>query len=105
MWQAAPGADPAEALGRARPVFAAGFYLDAVQDRLVVRPVRALAGLLKTVDERVVDAAVEGTGTTTTRLGTLVAAAHRAMLPRAAVAVFTGALLLGVVAAWWGAAS
>jgi NADH-quinone oxidoreductase subunit L len=71
----------------------------------VVRPVRALAGLLKTMDERVVDAAVEGTGTTTTRLGTLVASVHRAALPRAAVALFTGALLLGVVAAWWGAAS
>ncbi|HEV7964376.1 MAG TPA: NADH-quinone oxidoreductase subunit L [Actinoplanes sp.] len=105
MWQAAPGADPADALGRARPVFANGFYLDEVQDRLVVRPVRALAGLLKTVDERVVDAAVEGTGTTTTRLGTLVASVHRAALPRAAVALFTGALLLGVVAAWWGVAS
>jgi NADH-quinone oxidoreductase subunit L len=105
MWQAAPGADPAGALGRARPVFANGFYLDEVQDRLVVRPVRALAGLLKTMDERVVDAAVEGTGTTTTRLGTLVASVHRAALPRAAVALFTGALLLGVVAAWWGAAS
>jgi NADH-quinone oxidoreductase subunit L len=104
-WQAVPGADPAAALGRARPVFANGFYLDAVQDRLVVRPVRALAGLLKTVDERVVDAAVEGTGTTTTRLGALVASAHRAALPRAAAAVFTGALLLGVAAAWWGAAS
>ena len=105
LWHAAPGTDPAVVFGRARPVFAAGFHLDAVQERLVVRPVRALAGLLKTVDERVVDAAVEGTGTTTTRLGTLAAAAHRAALPRAAVAVFAGALLLGVVAAWWGAAS
>jgi NADH-quinone oxidoreductase subunit L len=105
MWQASPATDPADALGPLRPVFAAGFYLDEVQDRLVVRPVRALAGLLKTMDERVVDAAVEGTGTTTTRLGALVDAAHRATLPRAAAAVFTGALLLGVVAAWWGAAS
>ena len=105
MWQASPATDPADALGPLRRVFATGFYLDEVQDRLVVRPVRALAGLLKTVDERVVDAAVEGTGTTTTRLGVLVETAHRATLPRAAAAVFTGALLLGVVAAWWGAAS
>ena len=36
---------------------------------------------------------------------TLLAAAHRAALPRAAVAVFTGALLLGAVAAIYGAAS
>ena len=105
MWQASPGTDPAGVFGKARPVFANAFYLDAVQERLVVRPVKALAALLKVVDERVVDAAVEGTGTTTTRLGTFMDTAHRASLPRAAAAVFTGALLLGVVAAWWGAAS
>jgi NADH-quinone oxidoreductase subunit L len=103
LWHTARGDDPAVALGRIRPVFANAFYLDAVQDAVVVRPVRALAGLLKTVDERVVDAAVEGTGTTTTRLGGLVDSAHRAALPRAAVAVFTGALLLGLVVVVWGA--
>jgi NADH-quinone oxidoreductase subunit L len=100
-----PGVDPAVALGRARPLFASGFHLDAVQDRLVVRPVRALAALLKLTDERVVDATVEGTGVATTRAGSLLASAHRAALPRAAAAVFTGALLLGVVAAIYGAAS
>jgi NADH-quinone oxidoreductase subunit L len=105
LWRAAPADDPALALGRARPVLANGFYLDNVQDLLVVRPVRALAGLLTTVDQRVVDAAVEGAGTSTTRLGTVLAGAHRAMLPRAAVAVFTGALLLGVVAAIYGASA
>jgi NADH-quinone oxidoreductase subunit L len=105
LWRAAPGADPALALGRLRPVFANGFYLDAVQDRVIVRPVRALAGFVRTVDERVVDAAVEGTGTSATRLGGLLATVHRAGLPRAAVAVFTGALLLGVVAAIYGASS
>jgi NADH-quinone oxidoreductase subunit L len=105
LWRATPGVDPAEALGRLQPVFANAFYLDAVQDRLVVRPVRALAGLLKTVDERGVDGVVEGTGTSTTRLGTLLAAAHRGALPRAAAAVFMGALLLGVVVAIYGAAS
>ncbi|MDT5039063.1 MAG: NADH-quinone oxidoreductase subunit [Actinoplanes sp.] len=105
MWQASPGTDPALALGRLRPVFANGFYLDAVQDTVIVRPVRALAAALTIVDERVVDAAVEGAGTTTTRFGTLVAAAHRAALPRAVAAVFAGTLLLGVVVAWWGAAS
>jgi NADH-quinone oxidoreductase subunit L len=103
LWRAVPGVDPVAALGRLQPVLASGFYLDAVQDRLVVRPVRALAGAIKTVDERVVDGAVEGTGMTTTWLGSLLSAAHRAALPRAAVAVFTGALLLGVVAAIWGA--
>jgi NADH-quinone oxidoreductase subunit L len=49
-------------------------------------------------DERVVDAAVEGTGTTTTHVGGALAAAHRFALPAAALLVFTGALVLTVVA-------
>ncbi|MEV6601307.1 NADH-quinone oxidoreductase subunit L [Actinoplanes sp. NPDC051346] len=105
LWHTAPGADPALALGRLRPLFAAGFRLDDLQDRLIVRPVRAIAGAVRLADERVVDAAVEGTGTSTTRLGALLATAHRAALPRAATAVLTGALVLGVVAAIYGAAS
>jgi NADH-quinone oxidoreductase subunit L len=105
IWRAVPGVDPANALGRVRPVFASGFHLDAAQNILVVRPVRALATSLKLIDERVVDGTVEGTGIATTRFGTLLATAHRAALPRAAVAVFTGALLLGVVAAIYGASS
>ncbi|GAA2488618.1 NADH-quinone oxidoreductase subunit 5 family protein [Winogradskya humida] len=104
LWHTAPGVDPAQALGRLRPLFAAGFHLDQVQDLLVVRPVRALADAVRLLDEKVVDAAVEGTGTTTTRLGTVLAGAHRAALPRAAVAVLGGALLLGVLAAIVGVA-
>jgi NADH-quinone oxidoreductase subunit L len=55
------------------------------------------------VDKRVVDAAVEGTGTTAGRLGGVLNGAHRAMLPRAAVAVFAGALVLSLAAAIYGA--
>ncbi|GIE96164.1 NADH-quinone oxidoreductase subunit 5 family protein [Paractinoplanes rishiriensis] len=102
LWRMVPGVDPAAVLGPARPFLAAGFKLDAVQDRLVVRPVRALAGLAKTTDERVVDAAVVGAGTTTTEVGTVMAALHRIALPGAVVTVFAGALLLVI---WYGAAS
>jgi NADH-quinone oxidoreductase subunit L len=102
LWRAAPGADPAEALGRLRPVFARAFYLDEVQDLLIVRPVRALAGGVRTVDEQVVDGAVEGSGAGATRLGGLLALAHRAALPRAAVAVLAGAVLLAAAAAYGG---
>jgi NADH-quinone oxidoreductase subunit L len=105
LWWAVPGADPALALGRTRAFLAAGFRLDEVQNRLVVRPVKALARFVTATDEHVVDAAVEGTGTTTTRLGGLLDASHRVALPGAAILVLTGALLLGVVAAWYGAAS
>jgi NADH-quinone oxidoreductase subunit L len=102
LWLAVPGVDPAVALGPARSLFAAGFRLDDVQNRLIVRPVRALAAYARTTDERVVDAAVEGTGTTATELGSLLNAAHRFALPGAVVTVFAGALLLAV---WYGAAS
>ena len=105
LWWAVPGVDPAVALGPARSLFAAGFRLDAVQDRLVVRPARALARVVAATDERVVDAAVEGTGTTTSRLGAVLHAAHRIALPGAAVLLFTGALVLGALAVWYGAAS
>ncbi|GIF19503.1 NADH-quinone oxidoreductase subunit L [Actinoplanes tereljensis] len=102
LWRAVPGVDPAAVLGPVRPFFAAGFRLDDVQDRLVVRPVRQLARLAKATDERVVDATVEGTGTSTTWLGELVNDMHRVALPWAALIVFAGALLLTV---WFGAAS
>jgi NADH-quinone oxidoreductase subunit L len=104
IWRAVPGVDPAAALGRARPLFAAGFRLDDVQHRLVVVPVRALARLVAAADVRVVDGAVMGTGTATTGFGRLLAAGHRVALPVAAIAVCAGALVLGLVA-WLGAAA
>ncbi len=105
LWQLVPGEDPARELGRARPLFAAGFEIDKIQTRLLVRPTRALARLVRRADERIVDAAVDGTGTLTTRLGAVLTTVHRAPLPRAATAVLAGALLLGVVAAIVGAAA
>ncbi|KUL30193.1 NADH-quinone oxidoreductase subunit 5 family protein [Actinoplanes awajinensis] len=101
LWWAAPGVDPVEALGRARPLFASGFHLDTVQGVLIVRPAKALARLVTVADEQVVDAAVEGTGTATRELGGMFAEAHRVALSGAAVLVFLGALVLGVVA-WLG---
>ncbi len=103
QWRTVPGGDPAVVLGRARPLVAAGLRLDAVQDRLVVRPVRALAAAVTAVDEQVIDAAVEGTGSTTSRLGRRLADGHRIALPDAAVLVLAGVLVLTVVAACWGA--
>ena len=102
LWRRAPAADPAAALGRLRPVFAGAFYLDDVQDALVVRPVRALARRAAQGRRAGGGRAVEGTGTGATRLGGLLAPAHRAGLPRAAVAVLAGALLIGVAAALFG---
>ncbi|WP_127499820.1 NADH-quinone oxidoreductase subunit 5 family protein [Actinoplanes solisilvae] len=105
LWREVPGVDPATALGPARPLLAAGFRFDDLQDRFIVRPTRALARAVTTVDEKVVDATVEGTGTTTSRVGEALAYAHRMSLPAAAAAVLAGALLLGAVAVLFGAAA
>ncbi|GAA1762267.1 NADH-quinone oxidoreductase subunit L [Luedemannella helvata] len=104
-WRLRP-AEPAAVLGPLRPVFAAGFHLDAVQDTLVVRPVRALARGARRADESLVDGIVEGTGESTVELGTAVANAHRGGVPRALTAVLSGAVVLGVAAVaitqgWW----
>ncbi|GAA1600633.1 NADH-quinone oxidoreductase subunit L [Actinoplanes couchii] len=101
LWLA--GFDPAQALGRARPLLAAGFRIDDLQDRLLVRPAKVLARWVTAGDIRIVDAAVTGTGTGTTAVGQALKEAHRLPLPAAAVAVCAAALLLGAIA-WWGAA-
>jgi NADH-quinone oxidoreductase subunit L len=71
IWQRRPSADPALALGRAGPVFAAAFYVDDVYDRAIVRPVRALAAFVVRFDGRVVDGAVVGAGRGARTLGGL----------------------------------
>jgi NADH-quinone oxidoreductase subunit L len=102
VWRRAPAADPARVLGRARPVLVNAFYLDAVQDFLVVRPVLALARLARRADERVVDGAVEGAGSGAVGAGRLLALAHAAGLGRYATAVLGGAALLVAAAALTG---
>jgi NADH-quinone oxidoreductase subunit L len=73
-WRRDPAADPARVLGRrVRAALAAGLYGDAVQDALVVRPVRRAARLVWTLDARVVDGAVEGGGSGALRLGRVLA--------------------------------
>jgi NADH-quinone oxidoreductase subunit L len=98
-WQRAPEADPALALGPARVVLAEAFYLDQVQDFLVVRPVQALARAVRRADESIVDGAVEATGRGTRSLGAVLSSLHRAALPRAATAVLAAAVLFALAAA------
>jgi len=62
VWNRDPAQDPVRLLGPVRPLLLDGFRVDAVYGVLVVRPVLALARLVVRADERVVDAAVEGTG-------------------------------------------
>jgi NADH-quinone oxidoreductase subunit L len=67
LWRPAPDADPAAALGRARPAFETGFGVDAVYDRLLIRPLRVLAGAVVLADNEIVSAAVQGSGGATVR--------------------------------------
>jgi NADH-quinone oxidoreductase subunit L len=63
LWRRRPAEDPVAVIGR--PIYALfdnGFYLDALYDRTIVRPTKALARAVVTVDDRGVDAAVVGTG-------------------------------------------
>ena len=99
IWRRSPAEDPQWVLGPLRPLFANAFYLDNVQDALVVRPTVALARAVRRGDESGVDGLVEGTGRATVGLGAAVAALHRASLPRAASAVLGGAVILGALAA------
>ncbi|GAB4048949.1 NADH-quinone oxidoreductase subunit 5 family protein [Catellatospora paridis] len=97
-WRRADGGDPAAVLGTAGPFLAGGLGLDTVQDRLVVRPVRALSRAVTLVDVSGVDGAVNGLGRATTGAGAGLAAWHRATLPRALAGILVGAVLVTVTA-------
>jgi NADH-quinone oxidoreductase subunit L len=84
--------DPLDVLPhRARTALAAGLGVDAVQDRLVVRPVRALARVVTGADREVVDAYVRG--------GAVLARGAGRGLRRASTGVATGYLAWVVVGA------
>lgn len=69
VWNRDPALDPARRLGRLRPVFDRAFYVDEAYEVLIVRPVRALAQVVVTIDDKGIDAAVEGTAGIARRLG------------------------------------
>ncbi|WP_027659983.1 NADH-quinone oxidoreductase subunit 5 family protein [Salinispora fenicalii] len=97
-WRRDPAGDPAVLLGPLRPLSARAFWLDDLQQTLVVRPIGRLAAGARTADEVVVDGAVTGSGRVAWWLGGGLAAWHRATLPRAAAGVLAGALLIGLAA-------
>ncbi|MCP2326419.1 NADH-quinone oxidoreductase subunit L [Hamadaea flava] len=79
--------DPASVLGGARGFIASAFGLDAVQNALVVAPVRGLARLTRTADESGVDGVVTGVGVGTLALGGSLSRWHRSGIPRALAGV------------------
>ncbi|MBC6457740.1 NADH-quinone oxidoreductase subunit L [Actinomadura sp. HBU206391] len=59
IWRRDPARDPARVLGPARVTFERAFFVDEIYARAVVAPVRALAHAVVSVDDRVIDRAVE----------------------------------------------
>ncbi|MFJ6052024.1 NADH-quinone oxidoreductase subunit L [Streptomyces sp. NPDC092307] len=97
---AGPAADPGKAfLGPLHRHAAAGFHLDAVYDRLFVRPVRAAASLVRFLDREVVDTYVRGAGTGTKLLGSLVRRAQTGNVQSYLSALLAGAVVLAIATA------
>ncbi|UED84736.1 NADH-quinone oxidoreductase subunit L [Streptomyces profundus] len=91
--------DPAPALlGPLRGPAEAGFHLDALYAAAVVRPVRALAGLVRFLDRTVVDTYVRGAAAAPGLLGTLTRRAQTGNVQTYLSALVAGALVLGLAA-------
>ncbi|MFF2192192.1 NADH-quinone oxidoreductase subunit L [Streptomyces sp. NPDC058157] len=97
---AAPAADPGPALlGPLHRHAADGFHLDAVYDRLFVRPVRAGASLVRFLDREVVDTYVRGAGAGPRLLGSLVRRAQTGNVQSYLSALLAGAVVLAIATA------
>ncbi|MFD3541868.1 NADH-quinone oxidoreductase subunit L [Streptomyces sp. NPDC058662] len=97
---AAPAADPGRALlGPLHRHAADGFHLDALYDRLFVRPVRGAASLVRFLDREVVDTYVRGAGTGTRLLGSLVRRAQTGNVQSYLSALLAGAVVLAIATA------
>ncbi|MFE3628830.1 NADH-quinone oxidoreductase subunit 5 family protein [Streptomyces goshikiensis] len=97
---AGPAPDPGRALlGPLHRHAAAGFHLDAVYDRLLVRPVQASAGLVRFLDREVVDTYVRGAGLGPRLLGALVRRAQTGNVQTYLSALLAGAVVLAIATA------
>nr|WSX50344.1 NADH-quinone oxidoreductase subunit L [Streptomyces sp. NBC_00974] len=97
---ARPAADPGRALlGPLHRHAADGFHLDAVYDRVFVRPVRAAAALVRFLDREVVDSYVRGAGLAPRLLGGLVRRAQTGNVQSYLSALLAGAVVLAIATA------
>ncbi|MCX4628198.1 NADH-quinone oxidoreductase subunit L [Streptomyces sp. NBC_01443] len=92
--------DPGRALlGPLHRQAADGFHLDAVYDRVFVRPVRAAASLVRFLDREVVDTYVSGAGAGPRLLGSLVRRAQTGNVQSYLSALLAGAVVLAIATA------
>jgi NADH-quinone oxidoreductase subunit L len=97
VWRTDTAADPARMLGPLHALFAHAFYLDQAQRLLVVRPIRALASVVRRGDEGIVDGAVEGSGGITVHLARRLMRGHSAGVPRHLFTALAGVVVLGAL--------
>jgi NADH-quinone oxidoreductase subunit L len=97
-WRGSPVRDPADRLGRLRPVIADGWYLDRLYATLVVRPVARLAAGVAAADTTVVAGAVRGSGETTHRLAATVRRLQDGDVQRYLTVLLAGVVLIAVAA-------
>jgi NADH-quinone oxidoreductase subunit L len=87
---------------RLRAFLLVGYRLDAVQDRLVVRPAAALARVVGARDRDVLDAAARGTVALARLAGTGARRAQDGLATGYVVWAVFGGVLLGLAGAVWG---
>ncbi|KAA2263407.1 NADH-quinone oxidoreductase subunit L [Solihabitans fulvus] len=95
-WRAAPGRDPADLLGRARPLLASAWHTDDLYERTVARAVTGLAERVVAVDDRVVGRAVTGSGRNAGRLGGLIRLSQNGNPQLYLTGLLAGVLLIAV---------
>jgi NADH-quinone oxidoreductase subunit L len=98
-WRAAPAADPLRVPPRVAAALRSGLGLDALQDRLVVRPSLALARAVAAGDDRLVDGAVEGAAPASRGAGLLLARLSAGNAQVYLTGLAAGAVLLAAVVA------
>jgi NADH-quinone oxidoreductase subunit L len=95
-WRWTPWADPVRRVPVVLPKLAQAFWVDQLYARLFVRPVAAAARAVRWTDDRVVVAAVGGSGTEATRLAGLIRRAQTGNVQTYLTGLLAGVVLLAV---------
>jgi len=93
-WRRAPQRDPV----RAPALLRRAFYLDDLQGAVIVAPYRRLAQRVQSIDTRLVDGVVEGSGTGSARLSDQLSRLQNGNVQAYAGGVLAAAALLAIVA-------